>query len=228
MCSYIVEKTALTGSAKAAGTWTPITTAVVSVDHPSHATLDHALHRRFRQRGASGERARRVGAERRVGARTDRLHAGGAGRVRRGPLGSLTSSRQAFVPAASLTRPHTCMHACRTRQAVPRRGRSAALRGCDAVSDPPICPRLRRRYGRDADPGGAPDAQRQRVRGVRVRRAGPGALHRGKYGGDRQALVELAAMTASRLAGPRLFTPDAVVAVPLGRAPAQATWIQPG
>jgi hypothetical protein len=43
MCSYVVEKTALTGSAKAAGAWTPITNAVVSVDHPSHATLDHAL-----------------------------------------------------------------------------------------------------------------------------------------------------------------------------------------
>ena len=43
MCSYIVEKTAVTGSAKAAGTWAPITDAVVSVDHPSHATLDHAL-----------------------------------------------------------------------------------------------------------------------------------------------------------------------------------------
>jgi Family of unknown function (DUF6295) len=43
MCSYIVEKTALTGSAKAAGGWTPITSAIVSVDHPSHATLDHAL-----------------------------------------------------------------------------------------------------------------------------------------------------------------------------------------
>jgi hypothetical protein len=43
MCSYIVEKTAVTGSAKAGGTWTPITTAVVSVDHPCHATLDHAL-----------------------------------------------------------------------------------------------------------------------------------------------------------------------------------------
>ncbi len=43
MCSYIVEKTALTGSAKAAGTWTAITTAVVSVDHPSHASLEHAL-----------------------------------------------------------------------------------------------------------------------------------------------------------------------------------------
>ncbi len=43
MCSYIVEKSAITGSAKAAGTWAPITNAVVSVDHPYHATLDHAL-----------------------------------------------------------------------------------------------------------------------------------------------------------------------------------------
>jgi Family of unknown function (DUF6295) len=43
MCSYIVEKAALTGSAKVAGEWRPITNAVVSVDHPSHATLDHAL-----------------------------------------------------------------------------------------------------------------------------------------------------------------------------------------
>lgn len=43
MCSYIVEKAALTGSAKAGGAWRPITTAVVAVDHPSHATLDHAL-----------------------------------------------------------------------------------------------------------------------------------------------------------------------------------------
>jgi Family of unknown function (DUF6295) len=43
MCSYIVEKAALTGCAKAEGTWRSITTAVVAVDHPSHATLDHAL-----------------------------------------------------------------------------------------------------------------------------------------------------------------------------------------
>jgi hypothetical protein len=43
MCSYIVEKTSINGSAKAAGGWAPITNAVVSVDHPSHATLDHAL-----------------------------------------------------------------------------------------------------------------------------------------------------------------------------------------
>lgn len=43
MCSYVVEKTALTGSAKAGGTWSPIDTAVVSVDHPFHAAVDHAL-----------------------------------------------------------------------------------------------------------------------------------------------------------------------------------------
>ncbi|MEA2637423.1 MAG: hypothetical protein QOE18_480 [Chloroflexota bacterium] len=43
MCSYITVKTSVTGSAKAAGAWTPITDAVVAVDHPSHATLDHAL-----------------------------------------------------------------------------------------------------------------------------------------------------------------------------------------
>jgi len=42
------------------------------------------------------------------------------------------------------------------------------------------------------------------------------ALHRGKYGGDRRVLVELADMTSRRLSGPRLFTPDAIVAVPLG------------
>lgn len=43
MCSYVVEKTALTGSAKAGGIWSPIDTAVVSVDHPFHAPVDHAL-----------------------------------------------------------------------------------------------------------------------------------------------------------------------------------------
>jgi hypothetical protein len=43
MCSYVVERTSVTGSAKAGGTWMPITTAVVAVDHPSNAPLDHAL-----------------------------------------------------------------------------------------------------------------------------------------------------------------------------------------
>jgi ComF family protein len=88
--------------------------------------------------------------------------------------------------------------------------------GCDAVSDPSICslcatamsalpvPTVRRIRT------GSAFAGFEFVEPVRA------ALHRGKYGGDRQALQELAAMTAKRLSGPRLFTPDAIVAVPLG------------
>jgi ComF family protein len=88
--------------------------------------------------------------------------------------------------------------------------------GCDAVSDRSICANC------DASMHALP------LPAVRRMRQGSGfaafeftgpvraALHRGKYGGDRQALSELAAMTTSRLGGPRLFTPDAVVAVPLG------------
>ena len=43
MCSYIVEKTALVGSAKGANGWRTIDTANVYFDHPYHAQLDHAL-----------------------------------------------------------------------------------------------------------------------------------------------------------------------------------------
>jgi ComF family protein len=88
--------------------------------------------------------------------------------------------------------------------------------GCDAVSDPPICAHCA--AGMSAMP--IPAVRRMRNGGafagfefVEPIRA---ALHRGKYGGDREVLRELAAMTSSRLQGPRLFTPDAVVAVPLG------------
>ncbi len=88
--------------------------------------------------------------------------------------------------------------------------------GCDAVSDESIC----------ADCGATMSAMP--VPPVRRLRHGSGfaafefvepvraSLHRGKYRGDRQALAALAAMTSRRLAGPRLFTPDAIVAVPLG------------
>lgn len=43
MCSYIVEKTRLTGSAKGPNGWMRIDTANVYFDHPYHAPLDHAL-----------------------------------------------------------------------------------------------------------------------------------------------------------------------------------------
>ncbi len=48
MCSYIVEKAALTGSAKGRG-WMKIDTAHVYYDHPFHAPLDHALGDRLHQ-----------------------------------------------------------------------------------------------------------------------------------------------------------------------------------
>jgi hypothetical protein len=43
MCSYIVEKAAVTGSAKGPNGWMKIDTAHVYYDHPYHAPLDHAL-----------------------------------------------------------------------------------------------------------------------------------------------------------------------------------------
>ena len=43
MCSYIVEKARLIGSAKGARGWMKIDTANVYYDHPWHAPLDHAL-----------------------------------------------------------------------------------------------------------------------------------------------------------------------------------------
>ena len=43
MCSYIVEKAAMSGSAKGPSGWMRIDTANVYYDHPFHAPLDHAL-----------------------------------------------------------------------------------------------------------------------------------------------------------------------------------------
>jgi hypothetical protein len=53
MCSYIVEKAALTGSAKGRG-WMKIDTAHVYYDHPFHAPLDHALAIDFVNTAAGG------------------------------------------------------------------------------------------------------------------------------------------------------------------------------
>ena len=43
MCSYIVEKARMSGSAKGPKGWMRIDTANVYYDHPYHAPLDHAL-----------------------------------------------------------------------------------------------------------------------------------------------------------------------------------------
>ena len=43
MCSYIVEKARLVGSAKGPNGWMRVDTANVYFDHPFHAPLDHAL-----------------------------------------------------------------------------------------------------------------------------------------------------------------------------------------
>jgi hypothetical protein len=43
MCSYIVKKAALAGSAKGPKGWMTIDTANIYYDHPYHAPFDHAL-----------------------------------------------------------------------------------------------------------------------------------------------------------------------------------------
>jgi hypothetical protein len=53
MCSYIVRKAALTGSAKGPNGWMRIDTANVYFDHPYHAPLEHAL-------GGAAERGSRA------------------------------------------------------------------------------------------------------------------------------------------------------------------------
>ena len=88
--------------------------------------------------------------------------------------------------------------------------------GCDAVSDPPICPRCAAGMGAMPIPEGRRVRNGSAFAGFEFVEPIRAALHRGKYAGDREVLGELAAMTSSRLQGPRLFTPDAVVAVPLG------------
>jgi hypothetical protein len=43
MCSYVVEKTAVEGSAKGPNGWMRIDTANVFFDHPYHAPFSHVL-----------------------------------------------------------------------------------------------------------------------------------------------------------------------------------------
>jgi Family of unknown function (DUF6295) len=56
MCSYIVEKAALTGSAaKGRKGWMRIDTANVYYDHPYYSTLDHVLAIDFTNEGEGGQ-----------------------------------------------------------------------------------------------------------------------------------------------------------------------------
>jgi hypothetical protein len=43
MCTYIIEKAAVLGSAKGSSGWMRIDTANVYFDHPYHAPFDHTL-----------------------------------------------------------------------------------------------------------------------------------------------------------------------------------------
>jgi hypothetical protein len=54
MCSYIVEKAPLVGSAKGRKGWMRIDTANVYFDHPYYSTLDHVLAIDFTNEGEGG------------------------------------------------------------------------------------------------------------------------------------------------------------------------------
>lgn len=57
MCTYIVEKAALFGSAKGPHGWMKVDTANVYYDHPYHTPLDHSLNIDFvSAAGGLGER----------------------------------------------------------------------------------------------------------------------------------------------------------------------------
>lgn len=43
MCTYVTERTAVSGSAKGPRGWFPLTHATVYVDHPYFTALDHTL-----------------------------------------------------------------------------------------------------------------------------------------------------------------------------------------
>ena len=61
MCTYIIEKTQVVGSAKGPNGWMSVDSANVYFDHPFHAPLDHSLNIDF-VNAASGS-ADRVAVE---------------------------------------------------------------------------------------------------------------------------------------------------------------------
>ncbi len=82
MCSYIVEKAALVGSAKGRKGWMRIDTANVYFDHPYHSTLDHVLAIDFTNEGEGGRDRVAVELSADFGARTGRPDSGCAGERR--------------------------------------------------------------------------------------------------------------------------------------------------
>ena len=63
MCSYIVKKAALVGSAKGPKGWMKIDTANIYYDHPFHAPLEHALGIDFVNEAEGGRGRERVAVE---------------------------------------------------------------------------------------------------------------------------------------------------------------------
>jgi hypothetical protein len=65
MCSYLTERSVLTGSAKGPSGWFPVTHATVYFDHPYHAPFEHTLNIDFANddRGPSSRVAVEMTAE---------------------------------------------------------------------------------------------------------------------------------------------------------------------
>ena len=91
MCSYIVEKTTLSGSAKGPNGWMRIDTANVYFDHPYHAPFSHALAIDFvcEADGAPERVAVELSAD---SARAGEEHPGGARKRRSRPRSVRTAS----------------------------------------------------------------------------------------------------------------------------------------
>jgi hypothetical protein len=116
MCSYIVEKTGLVGSAKGRKGWMRIDTANVYFDHPYYSTLDHVLAIDFANEAASpcGPHSRCVGEWR--GRRTRPR----GGRVERGvctpqPLAAPPEQSHARPENRAAARHFDCC-GCRTKK----------------------------------------------------------------------------------------------------------------
>lgn len=61
MCTWVIEQTPVSGSAKGPAGWFPLSRANVYFDHPYHAPLDHALIIDFVE--TAGEVSNRVAVE---------------------------------------------------------------------------------------------------------------------------------------------------------------------